>query len=105
MTVTKPRVVHQIVGLYNSLGVIQPAIIAGCPPEPAGVVTLRFYNSPTNAIATASSSTAADARWPGSAPAWACFPISIRLAQRSYPSLSGNVIAPLERLLHAELNP
>jgi hypothetical protein len=105
MTVTKPRVVHQIVGLYNSLGVIQPAIIMGCPPEPAGVLTLRFYNSPTNVIATASSSTAADARWPASAPAWACFPISIRLVQRSYPSLSGNVIRPLERLLHTQLNP
>jgi hypothetical protein len=105
MTVTKPRVVHQIVGLYNSLGVVQPAIIMGCPPEPAGVLTLRFYNSPTNVIATASSSTAANPRWPASAPAWACFPISIRLAQHSYPSLSGNVITPLERLLHTKLNP
>lgn len=105
LTVTNPRVVHQIVGLYNSLGVIQPAIIMGCPPEPAGVLTLRFYDSPTNVIATASSSTAADPRWPASAAAWSCFPISIRLAQRSYPSLSGNVITPLERLLHAKLHP
>ncbi len=105
MTVTKPPLVHQIVGLYNSLGVVQPAIIMGCPPEPAGVLTLRFYNSPTNVIATASSSTAANPHWPASAPAWACFPISIRLAQRSYPSLSGNVITPLERLLHTNMNP
>jgi hypothetical protein len=100
MTVTKPRVLQQIIALYNSLGVIQPAMITGCPPEPAGVLTLSFYSSPTNVIATASSSTAADAPWPASAPAWACFPIRIRLAQRSYPSLSGNVITPIERLLH-----
>lgn len=105
MTVTKPLVVRRVVGLYNSLGVIQPAIIMGCPPEPAGTVTLRFYASPTSVIATASSSTAADPRWPASAPAWACFPISIRLAHRNYPSLSGNVITPLERLLHIKLKP
>jgi hypothetical protein len=106
MTVTKPRVVRRIVGLYNSLGVVQPAIIMGCPPEPAGVLTLRFYTSPTNVIATASSSTAADPHWPASAPAWACFPISIRLlARRRYPSLSGSVITPLGRLLHTKLNP
>ncbi len=105
MTVTNTRVVRRIVGLYNSLGVIQPAIIMGCPPEPAGVLTVRFYNSPTNVIATASSPTDANPRWPASAAAWACFPIRVRLAQRSYPSLSGNVITPLERLLHTKLNP
>jgi hypothetical protein len=105
MTVTTPRVVRRIVGLYNSLGVVQPAVIMGCPPEPAGVLTLKFYTSPTNVIATASSSTAANLRWPASVPAWACFPVSIRLAQLSYPSLSGNVVTRLEQLLHTNLHP
>jgi hypothetical protein len=79
LTVAKLRIVHQIVGLYNSLGVIQPATINGCPPEP-GVLTLRFYDSSTNVIATASSPADANPPWPPSAAAWACFPIKIDVA-------------------------
>lgn len=103
LTIRSTRIVHQIVGLYDSLGVDQPATIMGCPPEPAGVLTVSFYDSPTSVIATASSPTDATPRWAASAPAWACFPISVRIAQRSYPSLSGNVITPLERLLRTKL--
>lgn len=105
LTVTKPRIVQEVVGLYNSLGAIQPATIMGCPPEPARVLTLRFYDSPTNVIATASSPADATRPWPPSAAAWACFPINIKLAQRSYPSLSGNIITPLAKLLNTKLNP
>jgi hypothetical protein len=105
LTMTKPRIVHQVVGLYNSLGVVQPVTINGCPPNAAGSVTLSFYDSPTNVIATGSSSTDATEHWPPSTAAWACFPIHISIAQQSYPSLSGNVITPLGKLLHTKLTP
>jgi hypothetical protein len=105
LTVTKRGIVHQVIRLYNSLGVIQPATINGCPGQPGGVLALRFYDSPTNVIATASSPADATPRWPASTAAWACFPIQIKLAQSSYPSLSGNVITPLGTLLQTKLNP
>ena len=103
LTITKSRIMHQVVALYNSLGVIQPATINGCPPTATGSVTLRFYDSPTNVIATASSPADANPRMPPSAAAWACFPIQIKLDQHSYPSLSGNVVTPLGKLLHTKL--
>lgn len=105
LTVATPRIVHRVVALYNSLGVVQPATIMGCPPEPGGVLTLTFYDSPTHVIATASSPADANPPWPPSAAAWECFPIKVRLGQHSYPSLSGNVITPLGKLLHARLTP
>ncbi len=105
LTITKPRTVGEVVRLYNSLGVIQPATIMGCPPELGGVLALRFYDSPTNVIATANSPADANPRMSPSAAAWACFPIKINLAQHSYPSLSGNVITPLGKLLHTKLTP
>lgn len=103
LTVTKSGIVDRVVGLYNSLGVIQPATILGCPPELPGVLMLSFYGSSAKVLATASSSMLASAHWPASAAAWACFPITIRLAGRGYPSLSGNVISPLQELLHTKL--
>lgn len=104
-TITRHRTVAQVVRLYNSLGVIQPATILGCPPQPAGVLALRFYDSPSHVIATANSPTGADVPWPASAAAWACFPIKLTLAQHRAPSLSGNVISPLAKLLHTRLIP
>jgi hypothetical protein len=105
LTVTKPGIVGQIIGLYNSLGVIQPATIMGCPGEPEGSLTLRFYDSPTNVIATASSSAGANQPWPASTAGWACFPIGVRIGQHHYPSLSGDVITPLGKLIHIKLSP
>lgn len=105
LTVRNHRLVHHVVGLYNALGVIQPAEIMGCPGEPAGVLTLSFYSSSADVIATASSSTLASTHMPPSAAAWACFPIKVTLADQHYPSLSGDVIAPLARLLHTRLTP
>ena len=46
LTVTTPGIVGRIIGLYNSLGVIEPATIMGCPGEPEGSLTLRFYRLP-----------------------------------------------------------
>lgn len=105
VTITRPSTVRQVVRLYNSLGVIQQATIMGCPPQLAGVLELSFYRSHSNVIATASSPTDASPPWPASAPAWACFPIKITLAQHRAPSLSGNVLTPLAKLLHTRLNP
>jgi hypothetical protein len=105
LTITKPRTVRDVVRLYNSLGVIQPATIMGCPGEPGGTLALKFYNSPTDEIATASSPADANPPWPTSAAAWACFPIKITLTEHSAPSLSGNVITPLAKLVHTRLNP
>jgi hypothetical protein len=105
LTIAKPGIVDKVIGLYNSLGVIQPATIMGCPGEPGGVLTLRFYDSPTRVIATASSSAGANQPWPASTAGWACFPINVRIGQHHYPSLSGNVITPLGKLIHIRLSP
>lgn len=105
LVLTKRLIVHEVVALYNSLGVIQPATTTGCPGGSGGVLRLKFYDSPTNVIATANSAADADRRWPASAADWACFPIQVKLAQHSFPSLSGNVITPLAKLVDSKLNP
>lgn len=105
LTITKTGAVGEVVRLYNSLGVIQPATIMGCSGEPGGVLALRFYSSPTSVIAKASSPADGNPAWPASAAAWACFPIKITLGQHGAPSLSGNVITPLAMLLHTKLSP
>lgn len=101
LTITKPQIVHRLVRLYNSLGVIQPGTMS-CPLERGGSLALGFYGSATKVIATATSSTSATATWPPSTAAWECFPIAFRLEGHSYPSLSGNVITPLAKLIHAK---
>ncbi|MGC9220835.1 MAG: lipoprotein [Solirubrobacteraceae bacterium] len=105
LTITKHRTVRDVVRLYNSLGVIQPATILGCPPEITGSLTVRFYKPPADEVATAISPNDGNPSWPASAAVWACFPIKITLAQHRAPSLSGNVITPLARLLHTRLSP
>ncbi len=105
LTITKPRIVDKVVGLYNSLGVIQPATIMGCPGEPEGVLTLRFYDSPTYVIATASSSAGADQNLASLSRSVGLLPNRRKNQQQHYPSLSGNVITPLGKLIHTKLSP
>jgi hypothetical protein len=103
LIVTRPRILEEIVGLYNSLGVIQPVAIS-CPLNAGGSLTVGFYGSRNQMVASASSYPGADAPWPASTAAWSCYPIEIRLARQTAPSLSGNVVTPLSKLLHTKLD-
>lgn len=104
LTVRRPRLVRGVVALYNSLGVDQPVTEFGCGPGGVGVIRVRFYSSQASLIATASSAPEADFHWPAYTAGWSCFPITLRLNGRSYPSLSGNVVTPLSKLLHTKLS-
>jgi hypothetical protein len=103
--VSSPRDLRTLVRLFNSLGVVQPSII-NCPAETVSpIVTLRFRASPTSApIAQASVNSTAVYHWPASLPGSACFPIRLVIeGQRAEPQLVGNVITPIDRLLHLHL--
>jgi hypothetical protein len=103
-TVTAPRTVERLVDLFNSLGVVQPGSI-NCPGEPAGrpVVRVVFRGASARALASATVDAEADFRWPDSVPGWACFSITFAAEGHRYDPLIGNVISPIDRLLHARL--
>lgn len=88
--------VHRLVSLFNSLGIDQPAVLS-CP---AGIVTptvnLRFR---------ARERTVAEASLDATGTPSACFPIRFTILGRSGTPLVGNVITPIQRLLHVKLAP
>jgi hypothetical protein len=103
--VSARRDLRTLTRLFNSLGVVQPGSI-NCPDETISpIVTLRFRASPTSApIAQASVSSTAVYHWPASLPGSACYPIRLVIqGQRAEPQLVGNVITPIDRLLHLHL--
>jgi hypothetical protein len=99
--VTRRSDVHRLVTLFNSLGIVQPVGI-NCPSESAGpVVEIGFREGRTGAIvALAKVSPSADLSWPASVPGWACFAIAFNVRGRNWTALVGNVITPIEHLLH-----
>lgn len=95
--------VRALVALFDSLGIIQPGAI-NCPSEIAGpVVTISFDARTARPLAQATVSSDANQRWPASVPAWACYPVNFSVLGRHQPGLAGNVIAPVQRLLHIKL--
>ncbi len=103
--VHSPGDLRAMVRLFNSLGVVQPGTI-NCPAETVSpIVTLRFRASPTSTpVAQASVSSTAVYHWPASLPGAACYPIKLAIeGQRAEPQLVGNVITPIDRLLHLHL--
>jgi hypothetical protein len=95
--------VGALVALFDSLGIIQPGAI-NCPAETAGpVVTISFDAKTARPLAEATVSSYADQRLPASVPEWACYPVDFSVLGRHQPGLAGNVIAPIQRLLHITL--
>jgi hypothetical protein len=103
-TVTEPKTAGRLVALFNSLEVSQPGGIH-CPAEtvePTVKVAFRgAANGPALAVATVDA--LADFSWPDSLPGWACFSISFVAGGHAFDSLVGNVISPIDHLLHVHL--
>lgn len=102
--VTARRTVRRLVALFDSLGIVQPGAI-NCPAETVEpIVTVAFRAAATGrVIASATADAAADFSWPDSVPGWACFSIGFVAGGDSFDSLIGNVIGPIDHLLHVRL--
>jgi hypothetical protein len=103
-SVTGAAKVRALVTLFDSLGIGQPDVIS-CPsyvPRPGVVVAFRARGS-GRLLARAHVSSVARFRWPADVPGWGCFPISFNVRGRNRPELVGNVITPIEGLLHIKL--
>lgn len=103
--VTKRESIDKLVTLFNSLEIVQPIAI-NCPAETATpIVQLEFLaGKARRPVARASASASADFSWPANVPGWACFPVGFHAGGRRWPPLAGNVISPIQRLLHVKLD-
>ena len=100
--VTDPVQIHALVTLFDSLPIVQPGAI-NCPAELVVPVVVVHFRAGDRVVARASVSSDASFTWPPSAPGWACFAIAFNVRGRSATPLAGNVITPIERLLHVTL--
>jgi hypothetical protein len=102
--VTNRAKVRTLVALFNSLGVLQPVAI-NCPAAATSpTVVVAFRTRATNRlVADASVSSVASFSWPANVPGWACFPVTFTVLGRDWSPLVGNVITPIQRLLHVKL--
>jgi len=102
--VTDHAKIHTIVLLFDSLGTVQPDEI-NCPsfgPRPVVAVTFRNPGS-DRPVARARVSSVASFRWPADVAGWTCFPITFNVRGHNRSPLVGNVITPIQRLLHIKL--
>lgn len=96
--------VRAIVAAFDSLGRIQPGVL-NCPVETnRSIVTFVFRDGASGrTLARASVSSTANFAWSADVPGWACFPVSLNTRDHTRPALAGNIIAPIQRLLHIKL--
>jgi hypothetical protein len=104
--VTGRAEVRRLVTLFDSLSIVQPDAL-NCPSySPRPVVVIGFHAGARNRlVAEASVSSAASFSWPASVPGWACFTITFNVLGRNRSPLVGNVITPIQHLLHVKLAP
>jgi hypothetical protein len=102
--VTNRANVRRLVALFDSLAILQPVAI-NCPAFPNGPpnVVIAFRGATGRLLARASVNSAASFSWPADTPGWACFAISFDVLGRDRRPLVGNVITPIDRLLHVRL--
>jgi hypothetical protein len=103
-TVTAPASVDRLVALFNSLGIVQPVAI-NCPSETVERIVTVTFRGPANgaALAVATVDSIADFSWPVSLPGWSCVSIGFTVGGHTSDSLIGNVITPLDHVLHVRL--
>jgi hypothetical protein len=102
--VTAPANVKRLVALFNSLEIGQPVAI-NCPAETVErIVTVTFRGPGTGpAVAVATADSTADFSFSVSLPGWSCFSIGFTVGGHTSDSLIGNVITPLDHMLHVRL--
>jgi hypothetical protein len=99
-TVTAPAKLRSLAALLDSYWLVQPGAIS-CPIyRTTRTVILTFRSAGGAELARASATTGNDESWPPSIAGWACYPIDFTIDGRAQPALAGNLIAPLERILH-----
>lgn len=103
-TVTVPASVEKLVALFNSLEIVQP-VATNCPAETVQpIVTVTFRGPATGqALAVATVNSNADFSFPVSLAGWECSPIGLTLRGHTSKALIGNVITPLDHMLHLRL--
>jgi hypothetical protein len=103
--VTDRPKVRALVALFDSLEIIQPVAI-NCPALMPGPVVTVVFRGGAGGQPVARASVAADAHfsWPADTPGWACLPIDFAASGRAWSPLAGNVVTPIERLLHVKLD-
>ncbi len=101
--VTALRTVRRLVALFDSLGIVQPGAI-NCPAETVQpIVTVAFRAATGRVLASAIVDPAADFSWPDSVPGWACYSIGFVAGGHRFDPLIGNVMSPIDHLLHVRL--
>jgi hypothetical protein len=101
--VTNRVVVHRLVALVDSLGIIQPGAV-NCPAQTAGpVVSITFRGRRGHAVASVRESSSIRDLGSRSLLGWSCSPTTVRIKGHAQPSLAGDLIAPIQRLLHITL--
>jgi hypothetical protein len=103
--ITSRARVAKLVALFNSLGIVQPVTV-NCPAETiTPTVSIRFLTSAAaTPVAAASVSAASNYSFSPSEPGAGCFAIALSVHGDRGPALVGNVIAPLQQMLHVKLN-
>jgi hypothetical protein len=103
--VTNRADVRRLVTLFDSLPIVQPDAL-NCPAySPRPIVVIAFRTATSRLVAEASVSSAASFSWPATVPGWACFRVTFSVLGRGRSPLVGNVITPIQRLLHVKLAP
>ena len=102
--VTGRAKVRALVARFDSLAIVQPGAI-NCPSETVRpIVTVAFRGGVFDqTLAVARVSSTANLPWPADVPGWSCFPVSFNVRGHDQPALAGNVIKPIQRLLHIRL--
>lgn len=106
-TVTNRREIQTLVALFDSLPIVQPSAIS-CPGLFANtpVVTVTFKHSATGpALARARVLATAPHNLPATDAVWACFPVDFSVMGHRRAALAGDVLGPIQRLLHVRLDP
>jgi hypothetical protein len=95
--------VRALVALFDSLDVIQPG--AGSCPGMALTpsVNVAFTVGSGQPLARATVTSTANFSLPAYVYAWGCYPVGFSIRGRAQSALAGNVIAPIQRLLHVKL--
>jgi hypothetical protein len=101
LRVTSEAKVHELVSLFDSLGVLQPGVV-NCPEIMAPTVIVSF-RARGRRVARAMLSAQSDVSWPAYTGGWACFATQLSILGRHVSPLVGNVIRPIQRLLHVRL--
>jgi hypothetical protein len=105
VTVDRPPQIRMLVSLLDSFPVVQPGAI-NCPALFASqTIAVSFRSARGSELARASASSQSNVSYGPYVAGWACFPTDFSVRGHIQTPLAGNVIRPLERILHVHFKP